>query len=73
MTVDSRELRKIADNIRENAATYNKYIEEIYNKLKGSLHEFWAGTDYDEFIKIMESKRQSVDSITNSLKSTKEK
>ncbi len=70
MTVDSNELRKIAEDIRGYASTYNKYIEEIYNKLKGSLHEFWAGTDYDEFIKNMDFKRPNVDSITNSLNKT---
>lgn len=70
MTVDSSELRRIADSIRENAKTYNDYIEEIYNKLKGSLHEFWAGSDYDEFIKNMESKKTNVDSITSSLNKT---
>lgn len=68
MTVDSGELRRIAEEVRQNASSYNKCIEEIYNKLKGTLNEYWTGSDYDEFIKNMNSKRGNADSITTSLK-----
>ncbi len=72
MTVSSDKLREIAGEVRGNASAYSKYIEEIYSKLKGSLHEFWSGTDYDEFLKIMDSKRPTADAVTKSMKETAE-
>lgn len=68
MTVDSKELRRIASEVKNEASVYNKHIEEIYSKLKGNLHEYWSGDDYDAFLKNMDSKKSSADAITSSLK-----
>lgn len=57
MTVSSGKLREMADELRAKAEKFGSHIEKIYTALKSDMNKYWQGSDYEEFIREMDSKK----------------